>query len=40
MPDKEKESETAKEQPVSSKPGNQSNLEEAFPTSVNDQVTD
>ena len=39
MPDKEKEPETAKE-PVNSKPDNQSNLEEAFPTLVNDQVTD
>ena len=30
MPDKDKEPETAKEQ-VNSKPGNQSDLEEAFP---------
>lgn len=37
--DKDKEPETAKEQ-VNSKPGNQSDLEEAFPTLVNDQVTD
>ncbi|MDQ0919190.1 hypothetical protein QFZ78_005450 [Paenibacillus sp. V4I5] len=39
MSDKEKQSETAKEL-ADSQRDNQASLEEAFPTSVNDQITD
>lgn len=39
MSDKEKQQETAKEI-ASGQKDNQTSMEEAFPTSVNDQITD
>ena len=39
MSDKEKQQETAKEI-ADGQQGNQASMEEAFPTAVNDQITD